>query len=169
MNPGARSYAVMASQVQLRRAQPTESREVAAWIKERHYLKRTPPGYIHALEFLHDGKRVGAMLLGRAASRSYDPSKILEITRIYFTDEAPFNIESRSLAMMRKHVRTWLPSVRLLISYSDPSQGHSGSIYEADGWAPFGMTTHKTGYGWRSRPNRSTDPVGPKQRWVRTP
>lgn len=52
--------------------------------------------------------------------------------------------------------------------YSDP-QGHTGAIYEADGWAKFGMTTNKTGYGWKSRPNRKDDPVTPKQRWVRSP
>jgi hypothetical protein len=164
-----RTPALAREQVQLRRAQPSESREVAAWIKERHYLRRTPPGYVHALEFLYRGARVGAMLLGRPSSRAMDPAQILEVTRIYFTDDAPFNIESRSLAMMRKHVRTWLPGIKLLISYSDPSEGHQGKIYEADGWAPFGKTTHKRGYGWRSRPNRAEDPVTPKQRWLRTP
>lgn len=76
---------------------------------------------------------------------------------------------SESRATVRKHVRTWLQGIRLLVSYSDPAQGHGGTIYLADGWAPFGMTTHKSGYGWRSRPDRSADPVTPKQRWVRTP
>lgn len=109
------------------------------------------------------------MLLGRPSSRAFDADRIIELTRMYFVDEAPRNTESRGLSIMRKFVRTWLQGVRLLIAYSNPSVGHSGGVYEADGWAPFGMTTHKTGYGWRSRPNRSADPVTPKQRWVRTP
>lgn len=157
------------SQLAIRRAQPSESRAVAAWLKQNHYLHSTPPGYVAALEFLQGSTLVGAMLLGRPSSRAYDPAKILEVNRIHFVDEAGKNTESRALALMRKHVRTWLPGIRLLISYSDPSQGHAGTIYEADGWCPFGMTTHKTGYGWKSRPNRSSDPVTPKQRWVRTP
>lgn len=157
--------------MQLRRCQPSETRAVMAWIKERHYLRSTPPGYVAVIEFNEGRERVGAMMLGRPAARSLstDPPRILELTRVYFVDEAPKNTESRGLSMMRRHVRTWFPSIRLLISYSDPSQGHGGGIYEADGWAPFGMTTHKSGYGWRSRPNRKADPVTPKQRWLRTP
>lgn len=155
----------------LRRCQPSESRAAKTWIGEHHYLKSTPPGYIAVLEFLEGSELIGAMLLGRPSSRGYDPDRIMEITRVYFIDGplAPCNTESRALAMMRKWVRTWLPNIRLLLSYSDPSQGHTGKIYEADGWAPLGMTEKKTGYGWRSRPNRKDDPVTPKQRWVRTP
>jgi hypothetical protein len=29
-----------------RRAQPSEARAIVAWIKERHYLRTTPPGYV---------------------------------------------------------------------------------------------------------------------------
>ena len=153
----------------LRRAQPSESREVSAWIKQRHYLSSCPPGYVVALEFIEGRDRVGAMLLGRPAARAYDADRILELTRMYFVDEMPKNTESCALAMMRKWVRRWLPGIRLLLSYSDPAQGHQGTIYRADGWAPFGQTKHTSGHGWRSRPGRSDDPVTPKLRWVRTP
>lgn len=94
---------------------------------------------------------------------------MLELTRMYFVDEAPKNTESHGLSMMRRWVRVWMPETKLLLAYSDPSVGHQGTVYLADGWCPFGMTTHKNGYGWKSRPNRNDDPVTPKQRWVRTP
>lgn len=159
-----------AFQFHLRRAQPSESRELSRWIKARHYTKRTPPGYVVALEFSNGGgERVGGMLLGRCCAKSLDQNLILELNRMFFVDEAPKNTESRALGMMRKFVRTWFPQVRLLVAYSDPSVGHEGTVYEADGWCPFGMTGKKTGYGWRSRPNRNEDPVTSKQRWVRTP
>jgi hypothetical protein len=154
----------------IRRAQPSESRALSAWIKERHYLRSTPPGYVVALEVVNGKDRIGAMLLGRPASKALaQDGRVLELTRMYLIDEAPANSESRALALMRRFVRTWLPSVRLLIAYSDPSVGHNGTIYEADGWGPFGSTSKKSGYGWKNRPNRSNDPVTPKQRWVRTP
>lgn len=153
----------------IRRCQPSESRVTKEWIAEMHYLKSTPPGFIHILEFTEGKRLIGAMLLGRPSSKAYDPDLILEVNRVYFVDDTPPNVESQGLGMMRKHVRTWLPNIKLLISYSDPSRGHSGTIYLADGWCPFGMTTSKSGYGWRSRPNRKDDPVTPKQRWVRTP
>jgi hypothetical protein len=162
---------VRAAQMRLRRTQPSESRELSAWIKARHYTKRCPPGYVLALEFQDGcyGNRIGGMLLGRAGSKSVDQDRILELTRMYFVDDTEPFVESRGLAMMRKYVRTWLPQIRLLLAYSDPSQGHEGKVYEADGWAMFGRTTHKKGYGWKSRPNRNDDPVCVKIRWVRTP
>lgn len=142
---------------------------MAEWIAELHYLRSKPPGFVQVLEFSEGRELVGGMIIGRTSSRSLDQNLILELNRVFFVDSAPKNTESQALSMMRRHVRVWLPSVRLLISYLDPSQGHTGMIYAADGWAPFGMTSHKSGYGWRSRPNRKADPVTPKQRWVRTP
>ncbi len=155
--------------MQLRRCQPSESRLTAEWIAELHYLRSKPPGFVHVLEFTEGRDLIGAMILGRPAGRGYDPAYVLELNRMYFIDKTAHCVESQALSMMRKHVRTWLQGIRLLVAYSDPAQGHGGTIYQADGWAPFGMTGHKSGYGWRSRPNRSADPVTPKQRWVRTP
>ena len=153
----------------LRRCQPSESRVTAEWIAELHYLKSKPPGFVQVLEFCEGSLLVGAMILGRPSAKTYNPDYVLELNRVYFRDDAPKNTESQALAMMRKHVRTWLPSIRLLIAYSDPAVGHAGTIYLADGWCPLGTTGHKSGYGWRSRPNRREDPVTPKLRWVRTP
>lgn len=153
----------------IRRCQPSEALAVVAWLKERHYLHSAPPGFVHVLEILKGRERWGALILGRPTARELNPDRVLELTRAYLIDEAPKNSESQALALMRKHVRTWLPQIRLLLAYSDPAAGHDGTIYEADGWAQFGKTTHKNGFGWRSRPNRTDDPVTPKLRWVRTP
>lgn len=155
--------------MQIRRCQPSESRASAEWLAELHYLRSKPPGFVHVLEFSEGKELIGAMILGRPSSRAYDADQIMELNRVYFIEDTAPNVESQGLAMMRKHVRIWLPGIRLLVSYSDPGQGHKGIIYAADGWAPFGMTSHKSGYGWKSRPGRKDDPVTPKQRWVRTP
>ena len=156
--------------MQLRRCQKSaESREVMAWLKERHYLHSTPPGYVAVLEFIEGHERIGAMMLGRPAARKLDQNRILSLDRMFFVDEAPKNTESHALSLMRKFVRIWFPGVRLLISYSDPEQGHTGGVYEADGWAPFGTTCKHTGHGWKSRTGRRNDPVTSKLRWVRTP
>src|ERR1700734_1221968 len=118
--------------MQIRRCQPSESREVMRWIKERHYLQSTPPGFIAVLEFLERGERVGAMILGRPSSRELNPEQVIQLHRMYFVDSAPKMTESKALAMMRKWVRTWLPGVKLLLTYSDPQAGHVGTIYRAD-------------------------------------
>lgn len=161
-------------QIVMRRAQPPESREVRQWVIERHYLRSAPPGYRFALEFLRypngrTSERIGAMLLGRPTSRSLDHKRVLELTRMYFVDDTPPNMESWALARMRKWVRVWMPEVRLLLAYSDPSVGHQGTVYEADGWAPFGQTATRT-VGWKNRPNRRGEETpSRKLRWVRTP
>lgn len=161
-------------QLALRRAQPSESRELREWIKARHYTKTAPPGYVLALEFLeqngHGQRRVGAMLLGRPTSRELPADRWFELTRMFFVDEAPPNTESRALALMRRHVRTWHPAIRGLLAYSDPSVGHGGTVYQADGWACFGRTRNSR-HGWRTRPGRNAPEGAPsrKVRWVRTP
>lgn len=154
----------------LRRCQPSESRELRDWIKQKHYLRSAPPGFVAALEFLEGRERIGGMLIGRPAARTYG-EEILELTRMFFVDEAPKNTESAALAMMRSWIRKWLPSIRLLISYSDPSQGHTGMIYKADGWARFGKTEARHGQsGWASRQGRKMqETYCSKTRWVRTP
>jgi len=155
--------------MQIRRCQPSEARALLAWIKERHYLRSTPPGFIVVLEFLEGRERIGAMQIGRPTSRGLDPDRIVELNRMYFVDEAPKNTESHALALMRKWVRTWLPAVKLILAYSDPSVGHAGTIYEADGWANFGRTK-KDRTGWATRPDRQQrTATTQKLRWVRTP
>lgn len=157
------------AQLALRRCQPSEALASKDWIAERHYLESAPPGFVHVYEFLARGVLIGGALLGRTNARQYDPDRILEVTRFYFVDDTERFVESRGLALLRKHVRIWIPKIRLLIAYSDPERGHEGTIYEADGWCQFGMTDGAWGYGWNSRKGRRDQKVSKKHRWVRTP
>jgi hypothetical protein len=110
------------------------------------------------------------MLLGRPASRELDEVKWLELTRMYFVDATDRFVESQALSMMRRFVRVWVPQTKGLLAYSDPSVGHEGVVYEADGWACFGRTRNGC-QGWRNRPGRQAGEGRPsrKMRWVRTP
>ena len=165
----ATSVLVPISQMQLRRCQPSESKATSRWIAAHHYLQSCPPGFVQVIEFTSGVDLVGAMLLGRPAAKQYDPDLVLQLHRVFFVDEMPTCTESRGLAMMRKHVRTWLPGIRLLLTYSDPTQGHEGTIYHADGWCPIGMTGEPWGHGWHSREGRRDQKCSKKLRWVRTP
>lgn len=155
--------------MQIRRAQPSESVELKDWIAANHYLQSCPPGFVQMLEFIEGKQRIGGMLIGRPAAKTYDANTILQVHRVWFVDETEHCVESKALAQMRKHIRVWLPQIRLLLSYSDPSAGHVGTIYKADGWAFLGMTEEATGYGWQSRKGRRDQKVSRKMRWVRTP
>ena len=83
----------------VRRCQPSEARAVVQWLKERHYLRSAPPGFIHVLEILEGKQRIGAMILGRPGPRALDADRILELTRAYLVDEAPKNSESHALSL----------------------------------------------------------------------
>lgn len=167
--PALRVAVQPSPQLHLRRLQPTESRELHTWISERHYLKSCPPGHRYALEFSDGAERRGGMLLGRPSARAIDGDLWLELTRMFFVDAAPPNTESRALAMMRRWVRIWCPQIRGLLSYSDAAVGHAGTVYLADGWAPFGATSNGDS-GWRNRPGRTAKGrPSRKIRWVRTP
>ena len=153
----------------LRRCQPSESLNLRDWIISNHYTHAAPPGFRVALEFIEDASRVGGMLLGIPNARELPCPPWLELTRMYFTDAMPKNTESQGLGMMRRWVRKWLPDIRMLIAYSNPAAGHTGTVYAADGWGKFGETRARH-EGWENRPGRRGE-VGytPKARWLRTP
>lgn len=145
-----------------------DGRELGAWVKAGHYLGTTPPAWRFGLEFREGRERIGAMLLG-LPPRGLHQVLWLALVRVFFVDGTAPNVESQGLAMMRRFVRVHVQATRALISYSDPGRGHEGVIYQADGWAPFGLTKlDRTGF--RSRPGRTGEAQhSRKQRWVRTP
>lgn len=149
-----------------RRLQPNEVVAGLSWVGDRHYLGNVA-GCVFALEFTEGRDRIGCMIIGRPVAPGMSDT-ILELTRCFFVDDTERFVESKGLSMMRKFVRTWYPQIRLLLAYSDPQEDHAGTIYEADGWAPFGMTK-SSGKGWTSRDGRRNGSGWPKQRWVRTP
>ena len=155
--------------MQMRRCQPSETLKFKDWIAIHHYLQMCPPGFVNIYEFMEGKQTIGGMLIGRPCAKQYDPEKILQLHRMVFIDDTAHCVESQALAMMRKHVRVWIPKIRGLLSYSDPSVGHEGIVYEADGWCPLGLTDEGWGKGWDSREGRDGEKKSKKMRWFRTP
>ena len=90
----------------------------------------------------------------------------LELSRWCLTTDAGQNAGSRQHAFAVKWIRTNMPTVTTLVSYSDPSQGHTGSLYKACNWE-WAPTWH------RLRPPPSGNgrwapgaPQSVKDRWV---
>ena len=155
--------------MQLRRAQPSETRELKDWIAANHYRQSCPPGFVHLYEFTEGKEVIGGMLLGRPSAKQYDPDKILQLHRVFFIDETAHCVESQGLSMMRRYVRVWIPQIRGLFSYSDPSVGHEGTIYEADMWCPLGLTDEHWAMGGSPAMGDEISASAKKQRWFRTP
>ena len=156
-------------QITMRQLQPGEQPRFDQWLAERHYRKCVPPGAVLRLEFVYAGDLVGGMMWGRPCARMLEPDAdhILELTRMYFTDKTTCE-RSHLLSRARARIRTDYPQVRLCLAYSDPAQGHEGTVYIADGWARFGKTTEKK-TGWANREGRHDACGHSTIRFVRTP
>jgi hypothetical protein len=132
--------------------EPIQSAQASALVVEHHYLHRRPPiSRAYGLEV--DGVTLGVVTFGTPASRHLqmsacpsDPSKVIELNRLWVSDEMPANTESwfvsRALAL--------LPPL-IVVSYADTTQGHLGYIYRAlnfryAGWTDMERKTPRFDY-----------------------
>jgi hypothetical protein len=76
--------------------------------------------------------------IGRSAGQSITPllerDEVLELTRLFVFDDYGSNIESWFLGQTFDWLRINVPKIKGLISYSDPKEGHCGTIYQATNW-----------------------------------
>jgi hypothetical protein len=90
----------------------------------------------------NDEKLIGVAVYGFPVGRSAVTSIIdglgndqcLELTRLFIHDGYGSNIESYALGQTFKWLRENAPNIKMLLSYSDPFQGHLGGIYRATNW-----------------------------------
>jgi hypothetical protein len=141
------------------------TKAVDKYIIEHHYLHSAPAGAKLRLWVKDDDNNtIGAMMWGRPTARTYDPIRILELTRMHMLDDVGEFVESKALGMARKLIRTQLPQVKGLIAYSSTGEAHKGTIYLADGWFAVGRTVAKA---WNKLGRKNVD-VSKKIRYVRS-
>lgn len=135
----------------------TPTRNVAPFLNAHHYLGASGRGFAWSDEF-------GVIVFASPTSRHL-PTDWLELSRWCIYPQAP-NAGSRQWARAVRALRIDRPDVTTIVSYSDPSQGHTGALYKACNWL-YAPTWHRlrpppTGGG-------SWDGVTmqhPKDRWV---
>ena len=141
------------------------STELDKYIIEHHYLHSVPAGAILRLWIKDDANNIiGAMMWGRPTARTYNQTRILELTRLHMIDDTEPNAESKALGMARKRIRKRLPKVKGLITYTSTGENHSGVIFEADGWFAVGLTEARP---WNKEGRKNID-ISKKIRWVRS-
>ena len=76
--------------------------------------------------------------VGRSAPKSISPElkeeEVLELTRLFIFDDYGKNTESVVLSKTFKWLQENAKDIKVLVSYSDPEQGHLGIIYQATNW-----------------------------------
>lgn len=114
----------------------------AASFVAAHYLRKRPAIVLACFIMTVNGSPVGCAIYSappRECDRRYG-GKTWELARLYLLDEIPRNAETWLISESIRHIRRNRPDVEFLVSYADPSAGHSGTIYRASNWNPDGRT-----------------------------
>jgi hypothetical protein len=134
------------------------SRTVAHYLDEKHYLGSTGRGFAWSDEW-------GVLVLAKPTAR-YLPQDGTWLELVRWCLEGIPNGGSRQWSKVARHVRTEMPEVTTVVSYSDPSAGHTGALYKACNWT-WAPTWHRlrpppTGNGsWTAGESQAV-----KDRWV---
>jgi hypothetical protein len=131
--------------------------EIRAFVEKHHYSKSvagvTPT---HCFRVDSAGESVGAAVFGipgmAETIRKYSENgklNLVELRRFCMVDAAPRNSESKVLGVMFRNLRK--QGVQRILSYSDPNEGHVGTIYRATGFVCLGQTRNITVIQYRDR------------------
>jgi hypothetical protein len=101
------------------------STSVAELLNAKHYLGAARRGFAWHDDF-------GAMVFANPSSRRLPHKTWLELIRWCITGGP--NAGSQQWAAFSRYALAKLPHVTTVVSYSDPSQGHTGALYRACNW-----------------------------------
>ena len=127
------------------RVKPVPFAAAKAVIEKNHYLHSMPGGTCLAFGSFVGSSLLGALTLGSGPRNAAtmvagaEAGDCLTLTRLWLSDDLPQNSESRVVAFVLRSLRKHT-SIKFLLSYADPSQGHVGTIYQATGWLYTGLS-----------------------------
>lgn len=130
------------------------SKFVARGFIEKHHYTHKFSSTRHALGIFYqeetehtffagsNEKLIGCMTYGHPVSNrtvgsitdGLELNNVLELTRLVILDNYGKNIESYSIAQSFQWMRNNDKNVKVLVSYADPEQAHTGGIYRATNW-----------------------------------
>jgi hypothetical protein len=114
-------------------------------VVKHHYLHSMPGGTRLAFGVFLGPRLMGAATFGVGPKNAYrlvegaSPDDSLTLTRLWLSDDLPLNGESRVLGIALRCLRRHT-SVKFLVTYADPAQGHLGIIYQATNWLYTGLS-----------------------------
>lgn len=138
------------------------SHEAAKYAVEHwHYSESMPTPPIVKFGVWEGGKYIGCILFSRGGNNNLlkpfglEQTQGCELTRIALGNHVTPVTRIMSIAM--KALSKATPSLRLIVSYADPNEGHAGTIYQAANWIYTGQTSadvryvDRQGRKWHSR------------------
>lgn len=153
-----------------------------------HYSEAMPAGRLVQIGAWEDGKFVGTILFSHGATHKLaeqwglDRNEACEMTRVAFRrHKAPV---TQALSKALTLLRETNPTMRLVISFSDPVQQHHGGIYQAGNWIYTGASGRSVEFivngiqyharsihakGWKQTVPWLQENIDPDARSVRVP
>lgn len=124
--------------------------DISNIFKDFHYKKNAMGGGISVCFVMFiNGLLVGGSVLGKPRhEKKY--KNCIDIRRMALIDDAPFNSESWFLSQIIKWIAS-NTSYENVLSYSDMTVGHKGTIYKASNFDSIGETTPTKYVQWGER------------------
>lgn len=122
-----------------------------------HYAGVLPTGKLVKIGVWENDKFIGVVIYSRGAS-PYLPHKYglnqtecCELTRVALTRH--ITEVTRIISISIKFLRRFCPGIKMIVSFADPMQGHTGGIYKGGNWKCTGTSNETTEvlYGGRWR------------------
>lgn len=112
--------------------------EVVEYIRENHYTGTCNP-ISNKWKLLHGDRIVGGIVFANPMSEQVrkfvagdgNERSVTELHRLFTDDDCGKNIESWFIARALKLLKKKKPKYRFVVSYTDESEGHEGTIYRA--------------------------------------
>ena len=109
-----------------------------------HYSECMPSGKLVKVGVWENNKFIGVVIFGQGANKNMPKAYglkqtgICELVRVALTNHV--NKVSRIISLSFKFLKKKSGGLRLVFSYADPRQGHSGIIYQAGNWLYLGAS-----------------------------
>lgn len=129
---------------------------VAAFLDSNHYLGRATRGWAWDDEF-------GVAVLANPSARYLPHDRWLELIRWCLVGVS--NGGSQQWSRIAKWLKANRPDITTVVSYSDPSAGHTGALYKACNWR-WAPTWHRLRPPPSGNGNWGSGQQSVKDRWV---
>ncbi len=142
---GERPGSTPRAALQFIRLQPIPFVAAKKILAKHHYLHSLPGGTKLAFGTFVEGRLLGAITFGVGPYNAFalveeaHPDHCLTLTRLWLSEELPPNSESRVISVCLRYLRKYT-TLKFILTYADPAQGHVGTIYQATGWLYTGLS-----------------------------
>jgi hypothetical protein len=127
--------------------EPVDNKVAQAIVIENHYLHRAAPCSKAFGLFSPDNQLYGVVMYGTPSSAPLrsgvagpdHANNVIELTRLWVSDDAPRNGESFLIGRSIKHC-----GKELVVSFADTAEKHLGIVYQATNWLYTGLSAKRT-------------------------